>query len=302
MQILITGGSGNVGKLLIPYLIGNGHSIINYDIHVGKDIFDTAQLKSDMKNCEAVIHLAAIPHPFLKNLKESDYFHLNVEGSKKVIEACLETGVNRFIYASSGCVYGFWGNNSKIDKFPIDENNYIPSINEGNSPYGISKNMVENYLKDLTSKNKKFLAISLRMEGPGGKGTRVEWINGLHNLDNRASVYTCPAYHFFSEISRENLWQIFELCLTSSLNENNFEIFNVGNEYIHWSIDVQSWIKRNYPDILNNTKGNQALYSIEKAKKILKYRPYPVDDCFLIRENIEDFYLHQKYLGKIGKP
>ena len=81
-----------------------------------------------------------------------------------------------------------------------------------------------------------------------------------------------------------------------------YEEFNIGNEYIHWSIDVQKWIKLNFPNVKNFTKNNEALFGIDKAKKMLGYSPYPVDDHFPYREKIEDFYYKETYFGRIGKP
>jgi len=262
-------------------------------------IADTPSLKS----VDAVIHLAAIPHPFLKGLTDDDYYDLNVKGSQLVIDACVEMEVSKFIFTSSGCVYGFWGGFSKPDKFPIDETNYVPTIAEGNSAYGISKTRVEKYIESTCDKNDWFEGYSLRVEGPGSSGTRLEWINGLHNMDERATVFTCPAYHFFAEISRINFWQIIELCLKKVLKKQvNYLVCNCGNEYIHWSINVQKWLVDNYPETPNYTTGNEALFSIKRAKEVLGYKPFPIDDFFPHRNTVESFYLNGKYTGRIGKP
>ena len=98
-----------------------------------------------------------------------------------------------------------------------------------------------------------------------------------------------------------NFW-IALLCVEKKINNSNYSLFNCGNEYVHWSINVQEWLKENYPNVKNNTNGNEALYSIEKAKSILKYKPYPIDDCFPNRNNVENFYQNMFYIGKIGKP
>ena len=55
-KVLITGGSGSVGKQMILFL-GNGYDIINYDKVLGYDIFDKNQLMDSLKGVDVVIHL-----------------------------------------------------------------------------------------------------------------------------------------------------------------------------------------------------------------------------------------------------
>ena len=201
---------------------------------------------------------------------------------------------------SSGCIYGFWGGHAIPDQFPIIEDNYKPTLDEGLTVYGATKIASEDFIQE-NSRSLNIKSIALRTEGPGAGGTRIEWINGLQNLNFRTWQSTKPAYHFFSRISVENLFQVFELSLHSDI-KTNYEVFNTGNEYIHWSIDVQKWLSIHFPNIINHTKGNEALYGIEKAKKVLGYKPYPVDDHFPDREAIENFYYEETYYGRIGKP
>ena len=245
-----------------------------------------------LKGVDVVIHLAAIPHPFLKGLTEDDYYRMNVDGSKAVIDAVIESKIKKFIFTSSGATYGFWGGKCMPEKFPIDESNYIPSLEEGNSPYGISKVLVEKYLKEVSEQHKWFNTYCLRIEGPGSTGVRLEWINGLHNLDDKATVWTCPAHHFFAEISRINLWQIFQLCIEKDIDDN-FLLINCGNEYIHWSINVQEWLEIKYPNVPNETTGNQALYSIQEAKSKLGYKPYQLMIVFHDRGSMEGFIMKE---------
>ncbi len=299
-NILITGGSGTIGKILMPYLLGYGYNVDNYDLLKGDDVFDEEKLLNRCKNIDVIIHLAAIPHPCLKGIEDSKYWKINFDGTKAVFNAAKNSGIKKFIYLSSGCVYGFWGGYCKPDQFPIIESNYKPSLEEGLTVYGATKIASEEYLKE-NSKSNDIKVISLRAEGPGAGGTRIEWINGLQNLNDKAWLATKPSYHFFARISIDNLFQVFMLSIKKEL-DSYYEDFNIGNEFVHWSIDVQKWIAINYPGVKNLTKNNEALFGIEKAKNILGYNPYPVDDHFPFREKIENFYYRETYFGRIGKP
>ena len=70
-----------------------------------------------LKGVDVVIHLAAIPHPFLKGLTEDDYYRMNVDGSKAVIDAVIESKIKKFIFTSSGATYGFWGGKCMPENF-----------------------------------------------------------------------------------------------------------------------------------------------------------------------------------------
>lgn len=108
-KILITGGSSYIVGHTIPFLKSEGYEVDNYDItnDPNDDFFDKERLTERMKGKDVVYHLASIPHPFKGN--EADYKRMNYEGSKIVFECAKNAGVKKFIFPSSGCVYGFWG-------------------------------------------------------------------------------------------------------------------------------------------------------------------------------------------------
>ena len=116
-----------------------------------------------------------------KSIKDDDYWKINLEGTKVVFEATAKVGIKKFIYLSTGCVYGFWGGHTVPDQFPIIEDNYKPSLDEGLTVYGATKIASEDFLRE-NSKSSNIKSIALRTEGPGAGGTRIEWINGLQNL------------------------------------------------------------------------------------------------------------------------
>lgn len=272
-RILITGGSGYIGGHTIPFLKSERYEVDNYDIanDPKDDIFDEERLTERMKGKDIVYHLAAIPHPHKGN--EVDYRRINYEGSILVFKCAEKAGIEKFIFASSGCVYGFWGDHAKPDRLPISEDNYKPSLEEGQTLYGYFKLAFEKYL-EKESEEAGIRSIALRIEGVNPKVvTKDSVVNkGTFLPEHRPQEKSCKLWHFLGSCSPGNYHQMLRLVIERDL-DSYYEAFNVGNEYIHPSIDVQQVIREYWPDIPNYTKDNEALYSIDKAKEMLGYKP-----------------------------
>jgi len=123
-RIFVPGGAGYVGSVLVPHLLELGYEVVVYDLYIyGKeslksvrsnpkltevegDVRDLEKVKKALKGCDAVIHLACISNdPSVElnpNLSES----VNYSCFEPMIKASIDAGVKRFIFASSGSVYG----------------------------------------------------------------------------------------------------------------------------------------------------------------------------------------------------
>lgn len=158
-KVLITGSEGFIGSLLCDKLRDEGYEVIPYDVKLGDDIFDFAKLNNALHGVDTVIHLAAYPHRHSVYLewglkdpahvdKEKEFLEfcrLNVNGTKVVYDAAFNAGVRRFIYASSGAVYGIEDGIS-IPHTPIRICD-VPSVYDGRlHAYARSKLLAEKYL------------------------------------------------------------------------------------------------------------------------------------------------------------
>lgn len=120
MKIFITGATGLVGSFVCRQLLKNGHQIravkrqsskmtlledieANIEWVVG-DMNDTEFLEEALKGIEAVIHAAAIIS-FDKRWQDKMY-HTNVLGTADLVNACLKTGVKKFLHISSVAAIG----------------------------------------------------------------------------------------------------------------------------------------------------------------------------------------------------
>lgn len=144
MKIIITGGTGFLGKRLCRKLKNRDHEIMSYDIVDGYDILNTSQLEEafDNFNPDAIIHLAACADLNIFAKKPEISYNINVIGTKNILKLCDEKNV-RLLFASTCCCYG---NN---DTHPTDEDSptcptepYAKSKKE--SEYDIIKSVAAN--------------------------------------------------------------------------------------------------------------------------------------------------------------
>ena len=117
-KILITGGCGYVGSLLIDALVKKNYNITVVDaLWFGNYIKKHKNLKfikQDLRNINkinlkgfhTVIHLANIANDPSAEINPSISWEINVMASYELLEKAKSSGVKKFIYASSGSVYG----------------------------------------------------------------------------------------------------------------------------------------------------------------------------------------------------
>jgi len=154
LKILVTGGAGYIGSHFVKLLKANGHEPVVVDnlsrghkeavikdvILEETDILDFPDLADVFKNHmpDAVVHFAAFAYVGESVEHPEMYYKNNVIGSMNLINACVEFGVNKFVFSSTCSIYG---NPLKV---PISESESSKPIN----PYANTKLMIEMMLKD----------------------------------------------------------------------------------------------------------------------------------------------------------
>ncbi len=149
MRVLVTGGTGTVGRRAVARLTRSGHAvrvigldptleIANAEYH-RCEITDYTALRTQVKDCEGIVHLAAIPHP--GGGPAESIFHVNCTGTFNVYQAAAEEGITRVVSASSINALGFnFGVQPfPLSYFPIDENHPTQTTDV----YSLSKQILE---------------------------------------------------------------------------------------------------------------------------------------------------------------
>ncbi len=127
-NILVTGGTGFTGSCLVDRLLKRGHKVIALDVTKGyadeikkngaKVVFGSVCNKKLvnklMKNIDVVFHVAAVFNQISASNK--DYWDVNVNGTKVVLEAALKHNVKKFINCSTCGVHG------AVKQIPANEN------------------------------------------------------------------------------------------------------------------------------------------------------------------------------------
>ncbi|ADU31930.1 UDP-glucose 4-epimerase GalE [Evansella cellulosilytica] len=196
-MILVTGGAGYIGSHTCVELLNAGHDIIVLDNFsnskyesikriqelTGKefkvyeaDLLDKEALANifNENDIEAVIHFAG-----LKAVGESvaiplHYYHNNITGTLHLCEQMKKHGVKTIVFSSSATVYGM------TEKMPIVETDPLSATN----PYGRSKLMIEEILRDLYVSDNEWSITLLRYFNPIGaheSGRIGEDPNGIPN-------------------------------------------------------------------------------------------------------------------------
>ena len=183
-KILVTGGAGYIGSLTIIEMLENsdwepisadnysnssaitfdrikeitGKSVINYVVDLC-DIKATKEIFEKNNDISGIIHFAAY-----KSVPESVenplmYYHNNIESLINILNCAKEFKVPHVIFSSSCSVYG------NIENLPVSENT---PIGKAVSPYGFSKQIGEEILKDFTKAVKSVKTVALRYFNPVG--------------------------------------------------------------------------------------------------------------------------------------
>ena len=181
-KILVTGGLGYIGSHTVVALHESGYSVLIVDDlsnsertvlqglekiigftpeFIELDLRDKAAVKNifDQHSFDGVIHFAAskavgesVENPLL-------YYENNINALVYVLQNCVAHGVHNFIFSSSCTVYG------EPDFLPIDES---APIKRALSPYGNTKQIGEEIIKDSCKAHPNLNAISLRYFNPIG--------------------------------------------------------------------------------------------------------------------------------------
>lgn len=182
MNILITGGAGFIGSHTYVVLQENGYNPIIVDnfsnssekviqnleticgkpvTYVKADVNDPATYDQLFSNyqIDGIIHFAASKAVGESVANPLKYYRNNVASTVLLLEKMQQYGINNLVFSSSCTVYG------QPDELPVTENS---PVQEAMSPYGNTKQICEEIIRDTVQADASLKAISLRYFNPIG--------------------------------------------------------------------------------------------------------------------------------------
>ena len=155
MKILVTGGCGYKGHVLIPKLLDEGHEVVAFDIQwFGNFLEPHSNLKvinGDVRNIdeipfegvECIIHLASIANDPCGDLNPKLTWEVSALATMRLADKAKRVGVKRFIYASSGSVYGI------KEEENVTEDLELEPISEYNKTKMVAERVLLSYQDDM---------------------------------------------------------------------------------------------------------------------------------------------------------
>ena len=151
MKILVTGACGYKGNVLVPKLLAAGHDVVAFDIMwFGNDLPKHPRLQvvqGDVRHIDTIplngiqviIHLSSIANDPAGDLDPKLTWEVSALATMQLADKAARQGIQRFIYASSGSVYGL------KDEAQVTEDLTLVPLSEYNKTKMVAERVVLSY-------------------------------------------------------------------------------------------------------------------------------------------------------------
>jgi nucleoside-diphosphate-sugar epimerase len=283
-MIIVTGGSGKVGRACVRDLMEHGYDVTSIDMlpppgqtnpptagnvrysradvtNFGEAMAALSMIDERVEKVTGVVHLAAIPAP--GQATNHVTFTVNTVSTYNIFEAARQLGIRNVVWASSETVYGI-----PYSKGPA----YVPVDEEVQRPetaYSLSKMVGEEMAKQFCRWDPKLKIIGLRFSN----------VMEPHDYERFPSFDADPRsrhWNLWTYIDARDAAQAIRLALESNLK--GAEVFGIANADSVMSRANEDLLNQVYPKAKRKTAfgKNDSLISIEKARRVLGYEPqYP---------------------------
>ncbi|HTR81492.1 MAG TPA: NAD(P)-dependent oxidoreductase [Bacteroidota bacterium] len=273
MKIVVTGGSGLVGKYVVSELLEHHHTVAVLDIKppaqdvefLKVDVLNLEEVRKAVKGYDVVVHMAGIPHPL--NDPAEKVFFLNVNGTFNVLQAAVENGVKKVVFTSSESTLGFAFMTKRMapEYVPIDEQHPL----RPQDPYGLSKVIGEQICRTYSARH-EIRTVCLREPWiwvPEGREREMyktlvmehhKWSNNLWAFVHVHDV--ARAHRLAVEKDLDQLHEVFFICAAEN-----------------WTgINSRSLLKAHFPEVWKigaDFVAAASFLSYRKAHDLLGYEP-----------------------------
>lgn len=258
MNILLSGGSGDVGTLLTIDFLKRDDRVVNIDMSTPKiagaefvqgSILDRTLLTKVMTGIDCVIHIAAWHGVHESSKTPADFHDLNVTGTFNVLQAAVDAHVQKFIFISS------------------------TSVDDQYGLYGSSKILGESMMRAYAERNPAMTIMTLRP-----RAFIPSWNKAVYNnFIEWAAWFMKGAVHI-------NDFKEALLIATDLTPDTIAPIYTIDGAYDYTADDLHNWsndtFKQRYPEFVNlatkhniDTTRKPKILDIPEAQKLPGYKP-----------------------------
>lgn len=275
MKIAVTGASGLVGRFVTEEFAAHGYDVLALNHHTQEnckypqetiDVTDFEKVMECLKGCDAVAHLAAIPHP--RGDMDNSVFRNNMLGNYNIVLAAGLLGITRVAIASSDCALGITYRHNPMNRvcyLPVDEEHPATPDNS----YGISKILSE----------KMCDCMSLRFPEMSISCLRISHVTVPADYEEGSHF---SAYFTDPEKGPDNLWsyidardcaRAFRLAIEKGMKGH--EVYYIAAADTRCAMPSGELIRKYYPDtpLKSSFTGHESMESSKKAERLLGFVP-----------------------------
>ncbi|MGI9822035.1 NAD-dependent epimerase/dehydratase family protein [Agromyces sp. Marseille-Q5079] len=272
MRIIVTGGSGKLGRTVVKTLGEEGHDVVNLDqagergsvvrvdlTDYGQVIDAIAGVDDRHDGADAIVHLAAIPAPGLAS--DAATFRNNMLGTFNVLQAAKRLGITRIVTASSETVLGL-PFDVPPPYIPVDE--AYPARPE--STYSLVKHLEETMAIELVRWNPELSITALRFS----------------NVMDPEDYAAFPAFDADAMLRKWNLWGYIDgrdgaqaVSRALAVAQPGFDRFIIAAADTVMSRPNAELVAEVFPgvEVRGDLGVNTTLLSIDKARRLLGFEP-----------------------------
>lgn len=273
-HVLVTGGSGKLGRACVRDLVEHGYEVTNVDLapsrdalcaHVRADLADFGQALEVLAGvderpaADAVVHLAAIPAPGL--VPNAEVFRLNTLSTYNVFEAARRLRIANVVWASSETVLGL-PFDTPPPYVPVDER--YPGRPE--SSYSLSKLVGEAMAEQFCRRDPAMKIVGLRFS----------------NVMDPEDYEAFPDFDADARERKWNLWAYIDgrdgaqaIRRALEADRTGADVFIVANADTVMRRPNAELLAEVFPDVplAREVGEHETLLSIDKARELLGYEP-----------------------------
>jgi nucleoside-diphosphate-sugar epimerase len=275
-RVVVTGGSGKLGRAVVLELAGHGYDVVNVDIappaagqpasFTRVDLTDLGQVTEALtgiddryRGVDAVVHLAAIPAPGLR--PSGATFANNVLSTHHVFLAARQAGIRNVVWASSETVLGL-PFDAPPPYVPVDEEYTV----RPESTYSLGKAVEEEMARHFARWDPAAKYVALRFSNVMDVADYAEFPGFA--ADPRSRIWNLWGY-----IDARDGATATRLALESDLK--GFEAFVIASPDTVLERPTAELVAEYFPDVPARRPlvGNETLLGIDKARRVLGWDP-----------------------------